>query len=475
MNLGEKGCEPRKVLPRIDLSNLNNNVMEFVARIPIGGIPPNGSRSQEWQSIGANYITGQILPGRRKSMEPITKRIPDEDYQQLQQFITDSSWNVEDTTNALISFLNEEIADSNGVIIIDDTGSKKRGDLSPGVGRQYFSETGNTGNCQVTVTSIYSGFIGPTNADMVSWPLGMTLYLPESWSKDNSRRKQAGIPSSKIFLTKEKLALGLIENARRHNVPHKVILADSWYGRIYDFRDQLREWKEPYIVGILPDGFLFVDADTPILLPGAFGKYHGRKRIYPVLSEGAKWRTPRQIASLDKDWKTIQWAEGTKGDLKARFTRRKVRTIRKHKLPTEEVAWLLLEDGAEGLKAFICWGLDELSLEDLVRLAHMRWAIEDYHKQIKDRLGFDHFQGRKYRGWLHHAVLTQMTYALLSWLRWNQRNFDEEKSFPTLPEVRRLLLRAIVENFQIEKPTNQNGNCRHCRACPLKRLIIEAG
>jgi hypothetical protein len=145
-NIGEKGCAPRKVLPRIELSNISSDVKEFVTRIPIGGASPSGPRSEEWQRIGINYLTGQLLPGRRKSMEPITKRVPDEDYQQLQQFITDSPWNAEDTTTALISFLNEEIANSNGVIIIDDTGSKKRGNLSPGVGRQYFSEIGNTGN-----------------------------------------------------------------------------------------------------------------------------------------------------------------------------------------------------------------------------------------------------------------------------------------------------------------------------------------
>jgi SRSO17 transposase len=178
---------------------------------------------------------------------------------------------------------------------------------------------------------------------------------------------------------------------------------------------------------------------------------------------------------MDKDWKTIKWAEGTKGDLTARFTRRKVRTIKKHKLPTEEIAWLLLEDGAEGLKAFICWGLDDLSLEDLVRLAHMRWAIEDYHKQMKDRLGFDHFQGRKYRGWLHHSVLTQMTYALLAWLRWKQRNSGEAIPLPTLPMVRRLLLKAIVESLQMKEPGIGAVICSKCKACPLKKLVIEAG
>ncbi|VVB73992.1 DDE superfamily endonuclease [uncultured archaeon] len=475
MNLGDgKGSAPRKALSRIELSNLNSDAQEFVSRIPIGGISPNGPRSEEWQRIGANYLTGQILPGRRKSMEPITKRIPDEDYQRMQQFITDSTWDAKATTDAMISFLSDKIAKPDGVIIIDDTGCKKQGKMSPGVARQYFSEKAFTGNCQVTVTSIYSDSIGPTNADIINWPLGMILYLPESWSEDSYRRKQAGIPSSKRYQTKEKLALSLIENARERNVPHKVILADTWYGRIYDFRDQLREWKEPYIVGILLDGFQFVDADTPILLPGAFGKYHGRKRVHPVLSEGAKCRTPRQIADMNKDWKTITWAEGTKGDLTARFTRRKVRTIKNHKVPSEEISWLLLEDGAEGLKAFICWGLDDLSLADLVRLAHMRWAIEDYHKQIKDRLGFDHFQGRKYRGWLHHAVLTQMTYALLAWLRWKQRDFDGEISLPTLPEVRRLLLMAIVEHLQIAQPRTGGRRYRPCKACPLKRLVLEA-
>ena len=474
MNLGGKGSAPRKALPRIDLSTLNSDVEEFITRIPIGGMPPNGPRSMEWQDIGTNYITGQILPGRRKSMEPMTKRIPDEDYQRLQQFITDSPWDPKCTMDATITFCRDEMSGPDGIFIGDDTGSRKQGKMSPGVARQYFSETGNVDNCQTTVTCLYASQIGPTNADLGTWPLGVGLYIPKEWDKDKIRREKAGIPPDVRHTEKWRILLNIIENARDLKVPHKCTIADESYGRVGDFRAQLREWKEAYILAVPLDKFKIVPGDTPILLPGSEGKHTGRKRTNPFLPEGIKAKSPRMIIGTMKAWTTVRWAEGTKGPLEAKFTRMKVRVC-KRQTPTDEIGWLLMEDGPDGLKAFICWGLDDMRLEEQVSLAHCRWAIEEYHKQIKDRLGFDHFQGRTYPGWLHHAVLTQMTFALLAWLRWKQRSSDGEVALPTLPEVRRRLIKAIVERFLMDDTDTRHRVGGRCKRCPVKRLVLESG
>jgi hypothetical protein len=184
--------------------------------------------------------------------------------------------------------------------------------------------------------------------------------------------------------------------------------------------------------------------------------------------------TPEMIAENATDWVEVDWGEGTKGRLCAKFIIRKVRFCLKD-LPTDEMGTLLIEKGVDGLNSHICWGLDGLPLQELVKLAHCRWAIEDYHKTIKDELGFDHFEGRKYRGWQHHAVLTQMTFALLEWLRSKQGHEDNTVPLLTLPEVKRLLIKAIVDKAC--EGTQGPGGDREvrCSYCKLKMMIIDAG
>ena len=470
-NIGGKGCAPRKALPRIDLMD---DVRSFVEKVPIGGMTPTGPRTIEWQKIGIDYISGQIVPGHRKSMEPITKRIVDGDYQQMQQFITDAPWNEKATMNQLIIFCRDEMSSPNGVLIVDDTGEGKQGKMSPGVARQYFSEIKNVGNCQVAVTGIYAEPRGPLNADILNWSLGMRLYLPKEWDSDDVRRKKAGIPPEVRYTEKWKLALDIVSNARDLKVPHKCVLADAWYGTMREFRAQLRAWTEPYILGVSTVDFYVTAEDTPILLPGADGEHIGRPRTRPFLPEGTMAMTPERIAETATDWEKVDWGEGTKGRLSAKFIIRKVRFCLKD-LPTDEMGTLLIEKGVDGLKSHICWGLNDLPLQELVKLAHCRWAIEDYHKTIKDELGFDHFEGRKYRGWQHHAVLTQMTFALLEWLRFKQGREDVSVPLPTLPEVKRLLIKTIVDKAC--EGTQGPGGDREirCSYCKLKMMIIGAG
>jgi len=470
-NIGEKGCTPRKVLPSIATMD---DVRSFVENVPIGGMPPTGPRTIEQQNIGIDYISGQILPGHRKSMEPITKRILDGDYQQMQQFITDAPWNENATMNQLIIFCRDEMASPDGVFIFDDTGMGKQGNMSPGVARQYFSETKNIGNCQVAVTGVYAKPIGPSNADMVTWSLGMRLYIPKAWDDDELRRQSAGIPAKVRYTKKWRLALDIVSNARDLKVPHRCILADTWYGKIPEFRAKLREWTEPYLLAMPMNELHVVPEDTPILLPGADGNHVGRPRTKPFLPDGITATTPGRIAKEAKDWTEVCWGEGTKGRLSAKFVRRKIRVCLKG-APTEEIGWLLIENGADGLKAYLCWGLDEISLDELVKLAHCRWAIEAYHETIKDQLGFDHFEGRKYRGWQHHAVLTQMAFALLEWLRLKRRGADEEISLPTLPEVRRILIGIIVDQICSRTQKQEDHKWNHCSNCALREMIIEAG
>ena len=101
----------------------------------------------------------------------------------------------------------------------------------------------------------------------------------------------------------------------------------------------------------------------------------------------------------------------------------------------------------EELKVFMCWGLDGASLEDLVKIAHIRWTIEQCFKQMKGELGLDDFEGRKWEGWHHHMAMVIIAFCYLMSLRVGVYAF--EGKLPTLPRIRRevayLHIRKIYE------------------------------
>lgn len=143
--------------------------------------------------------------------------------------------------------------------------------------------------------------------------------------------------------------------------------------------------------------------------------------------------------------------EGTKGPLEGRFTRRKVRVCRGDRVPTEEVAWLLLEETSDGPRAWICWGLEKESLAGLATLAHRRWVIERFHEDAKMELGLDHFEGRRWRGLNHHLTLVLVAQAFLVREQARVSNatgeddgaaVEAEEPLPTLAEMRR---RVVLE------------------------------
>ncbi|HET8986125.1 MAG TPA: transposase, partial [Trueperaceae bacterium] len=123
------------------------------------------------------------------------------------------------------------------------------------------------------------------------------------------------------------------------------------------------------------------------------------------------------------------WGTGTKGPLAGDFLALRVRPT-----PTRGDRWLLCEQAPDGTgRKYYLLNLEaDASLQDLVTLARSRWPIEQQYRELKDDLGFDHFEGRRYRGWTHHAVLVALAYTFLQ----TERIRAPDRDIPTLPTVR---------------------------------------
>ena len=359
----------------------------------------NWARKRQTQRAARVYLTGLLQPVRVKSMErlAVSGGIPSH---RLQQFITDSPWDPGQLLHSLRTRMGS-LTSSRGLVVLDDTGQAKQGTHSVGVGRQYSGTLARVGNCQVAVTAIYLLPNDQRNADQISWPLGMELYLPKDWTEDPVRRAETAIPPGVGFRTKPQIALGIVQKVREERIPHRAVVADAGYGDSDELRAQLRSWNEPYVLGVNPSSHKVQTEGSE--------EIHSIREILRGLPEGA--------------WQEVSWGEGTKGRLHGRFVRMRVRGSHQHpnhhhgQEPSGEDGWLLLERRENEDKAYWVWGLDDASLEDHVALAHGRWAIEQFHREIKQTLGMDKFQGRTWTGWHHHMAMVALAYGFLALLR----------------------------------------------------------
>ena len=348
------------------------------------------------RAAATQYLEGLFNDSERKSMQAMHGRLSDPvSYEALQHFITDSPWEAE----RVWTQLRAAVPVRAGILALDDTGFPKQGRHSVGVQRQYCGALGKIGNCQVAVSSALLADGGP-------WPLTFELYLPQSWMTDPDRRRAAGIPDRLVFREKWRIALAHIRTVLQAGFHLDGITVDADYGSNHAFRAALERLGLRYGVAIRGD-LVMATAETPRPYPAA------------VLAE----------AIPAADWQTLTWGTGTKGPLTADCLARRVRPRK-----SRGERWLLCERSlADGARKYYLLNLDPTAtLRDLIALARSRWPIEQQYRDLKDELGVDHFEGRTYRGWMHHTVLTAVAFTFLQL----ERAQVKVAPRPTLPTVR---------------------------------------
>src|SRR5205823_1991248 len=196
-----------------------------------------------------NYCTGLLLPGERKSVEPMAARLAGDNvrrmHQSLHHVVADAPWSDEAVLDRCLELVMPAMLRDEPVVawVVDDTGFPKKGRESVGVARQYCGQVGKQDNCRVAVSLSVS-------TEKASMPVAYRLYLPESWIQDRKRRKKTSVPSEIQFQTKPELALDQIRRARERGIPQGVVLTDAGYGTDTKFRTELRKLEMAYVVGI---------------------------------------------------------------------------------------------------------------------------------------------------------------------------------------------------------------------------------
>lgn len=354
------------------------------------------------------YLTGLLLDGERKSIEPMAARLVDRAdevqamRQRLQQCVVVAEW-AEKETFARIAGMVEREMPSVEAFVIDDTGFAKKGVHSVGVQRQYSGTLGRTENCQVATSLHLAGESG-------SACIGMRLYLPESWASDPVRRLKTGVPEDIAFAEKWRIALALLDDALAAGVRQHVVLADAGYGDNGEFRLELDARRLKYVVGV---------SGSALVWPPKANPERGVVRGRAVYRD--KRHPPESITDHAETltYRRITWRDGSRGIQRSRFAAVRVRTARAHHRgrPPSDPLWLLCwwpEDEPKPAKFWLSNLPADTAIKRLVQLAKLRWRVERDYQEMKGELGLDHFEGRTWRGFHHHAALCAAAHAFLA-------------------------------------------------------------
>ena len=228
------------------------------------------------------YCRGLLSDLPRKSVEPIALAAGTA-VRTLQEFLKDHVWDRRALRDRLHRRVSQSLAavpadDLGTVGLLDETSVVKKGKKTPGVQRQYCGAVGKQENCIVTVHLgvAKGGYKALLDAD---------LFLPQSWSDDRPRCREAGIPDDVTYQPKWRLGLGQIYRAMGNGIALDWLTFDEGYGCRTGFLAELDALAELRWVGEVPKSFRCVTAGPNGRKPGPArkGKRADRRAPQPGL------------------------------------------------------------------------------------------------------------------------------------------------------------------------------------------------
>ncbi len=360
-------------------------------------------------------LQARLIDAQRKTHQPAgiaLARIPEQAdalRQRMNRTVLGAAWS-DDVVRQRLRSLAPLAVPSPVAWVIDDTGVEKKGKKSPGVGRQYCGSVGKVTNCQLFVSTHLSGW-------NTSMPLEMDLYLPRVWCDDPDRRAEAEIPQHLSFRTKPELALDQVDRLVAAKAPRGVVLADAAYGDGNEFRAGLIERGLEYSVAIKGGTTVWRKGEGPDPVHEHTGRGHRPRRAYPGKHQPV---TVNALAAelADDAFTSVRLWRGRHEAVQVRAAALRVRPAHKANagLPPGPEQWLIVEwpDGNEEPFHYYLSNLPPRTrLTRLVDIAKLRWRVERDYQDLKQEVGFGHFEGRRWRGLNHHVTICMAALAFL--------------------------------------------------------------
>jgi SRSO17 transposase len=375
--------------------DLFQQIVEELAHIQ-SRIGPRFRRAEVRKRAG-RFLEGLTSAVERKNGWQIAEELGEHGPRGVQRLLGEADWDEEAVRDDLQAYVIEHLGEDDAILVVDETGFVKKGKKSAGVARQYSGTAGRRENSQVGVFLLYASAKGAAFLDRA-------LYLPEEWTADRVRCREAGIPDEVGFATKGELAKQMLSRAFAAGVQAQWVVGDTVYGY-----DELRMWldeqQKNYVVAVPETHLVWVAGQhQPIgylaaLLP---------ESAWVVLSAGEGSKGPRLY-----EWAWLQLPEQTEA-------------------VSERARWILIRRSlADPSKRayYRAAGPATTTLADLVRVAGSRWKIEEGLEEAKGEVGLDQYEVRGFRAWYRFVTLALLAHAILVVLR-EKANALEKKAEP---------------------------------------------
>ena len=285
-----------------------------------------------------------------------------------------------------------------GVIgLIDETGTPKKGDKTPGVQRQYCGRTGKVDNCIVTVhlACLHKEFKTLIDSD---------LFLPEkSWSADRDRCRDAGIPDDVVYRPKSEIALELYRRGVANGIHFDWLTFDEWYGSKPSFLTELERLGQHYVAEVPCSTRCWPTLPT----------YHSRQAPFAAKRADNVGRYSPVFAR--KKWRMMKIKRKTMPAQRWLVKAAQVHLARDG-LPTDRTYWLIVAKnaGTGEMKYFLSNAPPRTALKTLLGVAFTRANVEHVFRVAKSEIGFSHFEGRSYVGLMRHMILCQLVMTFVA-------------------------------------------------------------
>jgi SRSO17 transposase len=330
------------------------------------------------------YLAGLLSPAERKNSWQLAEINGDQNPYGFQHLLGRADWNPDDLRDRLRAYVTDYLHAPDAVGVIDETGFLKKGTHSAGVARQYSGTAGRIENSQIGVFLAYASRYGHTLCDR-------ELYLPAGWADDRERCRRAGIPADRAFATKPALARQMLERTLTAGIVLAWITGDSIYGDDRALRQWLEEHRQAYVLAVSGKESVWLQQQQRRIstllaaLPA-----EGWERIGAGMgSKGPRWY----------DWLRLEASAPRQGGWQ-----RWVLIRRSIAEPTEVAAYIACAPATTALAA-------------LVRVAGMRWTVEESIQTAKGEVGLDHYEVRSWTGWYRHMTLAMWAQAFLAVVR----------------------------------------------------------
>ena len=305
-----------------------------------------------WRAL--EYLKGLLSPVERKNGWQLAEQAGDATPDGVQRLLSTYSWDADLVRDDLRDYVVEHLGETDGVLVVDETGFLKKGTKSVGVQRQYSGTAGRIENCQIGVFLTYATTHGRVLLDR-------ELYLPQVWADDAERRREAAVPEEVAFRTKPQLARETLERAVEAGVPFRWVAGDEVYGSDRNLRLWLEERRIPHVLAI-----------------------KSNEKLWVLTDKGPRQVRADQLASGVEEtrWSRCGAGNGAKGPRVYDWTRVGIRPLRE----PGRGYWLLARRSIaqpEELAYYVCFGPADTTLEGLVQVAGTRWTTLECFEEAK--------------------------------------------------------------------------------------------